>query len=252
MERHIDIEGGYNIRDLGGYKTSDGGTLKWRKIFRAGLLTHIKDRQDQKMIDMGLKSICDFRAVDEQAASPDCWYQLDQLQRYSLPIGEGRPDKFPWLNEESLEVGKGHHLYKANRSYVLRHSKRYHRFFEIIMEEDNYPLLFHCTAGKDRTGFGAVLLLSALGVDWETIVEDYLLTNIYLADFANSMSGIIAQNSTVSQEKIITIFQANISFLQGALDAIDASYGSIKEYMKKELSIGESEKDKLKSILVDY
>jgi len=251
VNRHIDIKGGYNIRDLGGYKTKDGGTITWGKIFRAGLLTHIKDDHDPLMIDMNLKTICDFRATDEQAASPDCWFQLDQLNQISLPVGDGRPDKFPWLNEQSLSPGRDHHLYKSNRSYVLRHSERYKRFFEILLDEANYPLLFHCTAGKDRTGFGAVLLLAALGVEWEIILEDYLLTNVYLKDFAEFMSAQIAKNSEVDQSLIMTIFQANKDYLNGALDVIHKSYGSIEQYMEEALDVGYDERERLKTILLN-
>lgn len=251
MNRYIDIKGGYNIRDIGGYKTLDGGTIRWGKIFRAGLLTHIKDENDPLMISMNLKSICDFRSNEEQSNSPDCWYQLDQLRRYSLPISDGRQDKFPWLKDELLEIGEGHHLYKANQSYVLQHSDKYRRFFELLLNVDNYPILFHCTAGKDRTGFATILLLSALGVDWNTIVEDYLLTNIYLAEFGEKISEMIAQKSTVPKEKIVTIFQANEIYLKGALVAIREQYGSIDQYMIEALGVGNEEISLLRHILIE-
>ena len=251
MERHINIKGGYNIRDLGGYKTSDGGTIRWRKVFRAGLLTHIKDDNDPLMISMNLNSICDFRSNEEQSNSPDCWYQLDQLSRFSLPISDGRQDKFPWLKEELLKIGEGHHLHKANRRYVLKHADQYKRFFEILLDESNYPLLFHCTAGKDRTGFGSVLLLTALGVAWDDIMEDYLLTNIYLKDFAQRVSSMIAKTSTISKEKIITIFQADEVYLQGAIKAIETHYGSIPAYMNDALGVGKNEIARLKDILIE-
>jgi len=250
LERHIDIPGGYNIRDLGGYTSRDGGHIRWRKIFRAGLITHIKAEGDELMKELHLTTICDFRAIDEQAANPDLWFELDKLNRLSFPVGDGRPDKLEWLKTENLIDGDGHHLYKSNRSYVTTHQSKFRSFFEILLDEKNYPLLFHCTAGKDRTGFASVLLLSALGVDWDTILEDYLLTNQYLEEFAEATSKRIAKESGVAQPLVKSIFQARESFLKGALDAIQESHDSIDAFLEKEIGIGKSEKDHLRKIFI--
>ena len=251
VKRHIDIPGGYNIRDIGGYTTRDGRTIKWRKIFRAGLLTHIKDEGEDLMRDLQLRSICDFRAPDEQAANPDKWYLLDQLNRYSFPIGDGRPDKLHWLKAENLQDGDHHHLTLSNRSYVRQHPARFKAFFELLLNEANYPLLYHCTAGKDRTGFATVLLLSALGVDWDQIIADYLLTNQYLEAFAEATSQQLAIKSGIPQHLIKSIFQARMSFLKGATDAISSDHGSINIFLREEIGIGEAEKSQLRKILLE-
>jgi len=250
LERHIDLPGGYNIRDLGGYTSRDGGHIRWRKIFRAGLITHIQPEGDDLMKGLQLTTICDFRATDEQAANPDHWYELDKLNRLSFPVGDGRPDKLEWLKTENLIDGDGHHLYKSNRSYVTTHQSRFRNFFEVLLDEKNYPLLFHCTAGKDRTGFASVLLLTALGVDWDTIIEDYLLTNKYLNAFAEVTSKGIAKESGIAQPLVKSIFQARESFLKGALDAIRESYGTIDVFLEKEIGIGKLEKEQLRKILI--
>ena len=252
MERYIQIPGGNNIRDLGGYKTRDDGRVKWRKIFRSGLLSNIDSNAVEEMKAIQLQSICDFRTEAEQTAKPDNWYLLEQLNRYSLPIGEGRVDKLNWLNETSFQAGEGHHLYKANRSYVLKEAHRFKAFFQILLKENNYPILYHCTAGKDRTGFASYLLLSVLGVDWETIRADYLLTNQYLTEFAKRNSAKLAQELGIEQQKIQSIFQAKEAYLKGATDAILATYGSTEQYLQQALGIGQSEIQQLKNTLVEY
>lgn len=252
MERYIDVRGGYNIRDIGGYRTNDGGVVKWRKLFRAGLLTRIDLSQPELMKSLSLRTICDFRTNAEQEASPDRWYELEKIQRFSFPIGEGRVDKLDQMKASDLMEGKGHHLYKANQSYVLNEGPRYRAFFATILEEDNYPILYHCTAGKDRTGFATFLLLSALGVDRDDIIEDYLLTNTYLKTFVNNFVGEIAKKIGIAEDLVRTIFLAKEEYLEGAITLIQEQYDSIDNYMSQELLLGPQEVRKLKKLLVDY
>ena len=251
MERHIDIQGIHNLRDLGGYRTKDGIPIKWRKIFRAGLLGEFDKSEIPKMKALKLQSICDFRTIVEQTNEPDQWHNLATLNRFSLPIGEGRVDKLDWLKVDNLGAEKKHYLYHANRSYVKMEVHRYKAFFEILLNEDNYPLLYHCTAGKDRTGFATFLLLSALGVDRKTIIEDYLLTNQYMAEFAKGHLDRLSQNLGIDTDKIKSIFQAKESYLAGALDAIETDYETVDNYLATALNIGESEIKQLKRILLE-
>lgn len=251
MKRHIPIKGSYNIRDIGGYKTRNGGTIKWQKLFRSALLSNIDLSDTEKMEALNICSICDFRTLDEQAESPDKWHGLENIMKFPFPIGHGRVDKFKEAKAEDFQEGEGHYLYKANHSYVTVHAHQFRAFFKILLDESNYPILFHCTAGKDRTGFATYLLLSLLGVDEKAILEDYLLTNVYLEDFAEKISRRISQNLGVDQALIKSVFQAKASFLKGALDAIETNYGSVDNFLEKEIGIGTKEKQKLTDILIE-
>ena len=90
MSKFILIKGAYNVRDLGGYTNEDGRRIKKNLLFRSGKLSDIPDSEIEKMKSMKLKSICDFRTTKEQQKSPDKWYQLEKLNRFSFSIGEGR------------------------------------------------------------------------------------------------------------------------------------------------------------------
>ncbi len=251
MERFINIKGAYNVRDIGGYQTQDGGTIKWKKLYRSGKISRIKASENEKMAAMNIQTICDFRTFAEQAASPDQWFQMETIKHCPLPIGEGRLDQPDWLVKASKGTGKDSHLYKANRSYVLKNAHRLREFFEILLDETNYPILYHCTAGKDRTGFATVLLLTALGVDRETIVEDYLLTNDYLDKyFWKELKQNIKDDAYIETIKPILI--ADALYLEGAFDVIQERYGTVHDFLEKELNIRTTEIQRLKSILVDY
>ena len=250
MERHIPIKGSYNIRDIGGYQTKNGGTIKWRKLFRSALLTHIDPSETEQMAALNIASICDFRTLDEQANSPDVWHNIEQIKKYPLPIGHGRVDVFKDAVVEDFQEGESHYIYKANRSYVTIHAHQFKAFFDVLLDESNYPILYHCTAGKDRTGFATYLLLSLLGVDEAVIIEDYLLTNVYLEDFATIASARLSAEIGMDQALIKTVFQAKVSFLQAALDAIATNYDTVDIFLEQELGIGEIEKKKLTELLV--
>jgi len=215
MKKFILIKNVYNLRDLGSYRSKDGSKIKSGKIFRSGKLSEIPESEIDKMKKMNLKSICDFRTTSEQTQSPDSWYHLEKINQYSLPVGEGRMDQPDWDKRANMGVGKNSYLYKANLSYVRENVAQYKSFFKILLDENNYPLLFHCTAGKDRTGFAAVLLLHILGFDRKTIVEDYE------------------------------------DYIQGAFDAITEDYETIDNFLLQALEIGAPEIQQLRDILLE-
>jgi len=251
LKRHIKIKGAYNIRDIGGYRTKDGRSIKWRKLFRAGKLTDIQVEKLEQLKALNVQSICDFRTTTEQQENPDKWFQLEQLNRYSLPIGEGRLDKEDWLKKAAETYGTEQYLYRANRSYVLKNTPQYQAFFELLLDEKNYPLLFHCTAGKDRTGFATVLILSVLGVDQQTIIDDYLLTNQYRKKVEEAEIEEVAAKHGIDKKHLYPLLVVKEEYLKGAYDAIRESYDTMDNFLQQAIGIGELERRQLKRLLVD-
>lgn len=251
MKRFIEIKGVYNVRDIGGYITSSGRKIKWNKIFRAGKISKVLESEIEKMKALQLTSICDFRTTEEQAKSPDQWPDLEQINRHSFPVGEGRHDKFNWKEKTDFGTGKESHLYKANQSYVLENAATYKDFFELLLNDQNYPLLYHCTAGKDRTGFATILLLSALGVDQKTIIADYLLTNEFLEKYFWKEMEAASIKHGFDLEAIKPILIASEDYIQGAFDAIEKHYGTMDRFLLEEIKIGKPEIEQLHHILVE-
>ena len=250
MNRFLDIQGAYNVRDIGGYSTKSGGVIHWRKIFRSGKISQVKESENKKMATMNIKAICDFRTLAEQEDSPDQWYKLESIRRFQLPIGKGRLDRLTWIKNAAQGKGKDSYLYKANQYYVLENAHRFRAFFEVLLDQDNYPLLYHCTAGKDRTGFATLLLLSALGVDEETIIEDYLLTNKHLNDAFWKDIETVASKNGMTLEQIKPILVADQVYIQGAFDAITEHFGTMERYLRDELQLGKPEIEQLQHLLV--
>ena len=175
-DRLIRLQGASNFRDLGGYVGHGGRPVRWRKLFRTDHLGLLTEADKTALAKLGLAQTFDFRGVAERAETP---YQVPDVKQHSLAIeptvaqhmhtlrAKGQPLTVP------VVVGLMHDLY---RSLVNENGQRYAELFEHLMQA-NAPLAFHCTAGKDRTGVAAALILLALGVPREVVMQDFLLTN---------------------------------------------------------------------------
>src|SRR5262245_43558078 len=173
--RHLNLEGASNFRDLGGYPTSDGHIVRWRQIFRSNHLGHLTAADVDVVRALGVRSAFDFRGVEERALAV-CG--IEEIIVHSLPI---EPTVVATLRarlaagslsaEDAMEI-----MRESYRGYVRQNPHSFRARFSHLVE-DRAPLVIHCTAGKDRTGFACALLLHALGVPDELIGQDYLLTN---------------------------------------------------------------------------
>ncbi len=178
LPRVVPLEGCSNLRDLGGYRAADGRRVRMGRVFRSASLAHLTDADLARFGALGIRTVCDLRGVQESERAPS-----------RLPGGPA-PDVVPLPIEPRVgaslrdllrrEAATGEDTYALLRtaysSYAGEHLPRYRALFALLLE-GRLPLLFHCSAGKDRTGFGAALLLTALGVPWEAVVADYLATN---------------------------------------------------------------------------
>mgnify|MGYP000887677793 CR=1 FL=1 len=142
-----------------------------------------------------------------------------------MPIETGNIISLQTLTAESANTA----LVDANKHFARNNQDVYKEFFRILMKEDNAPLLFHCSAGKDRTGFGAALFLASLGVDRELIIEDYLLTNECLKD---KYTDIVAKAPALKP-----LFEVRKEYILGAFEVIDNEYGVMENFLSNQLGV---------------
>lgn len=250
-ERYIDIDGALNMRDLGGLFTQDGYQVKWGKLFRSGSIAEVSQNDYQRLIPLRISTICDFRTMAEAEESSDQWPGLDQVSHIHIPVGEGKGLKDGFINKiNSPDFQAAKVMMEMNRSYVEDYSEEYKQFFRLLLEDKNYPLLFHCTAGKDRTGFASALILSALGVSREDIMDEYLMSNYYLHDSSEDILKKAALFLGMSHKKLRGIMEVRAEYLQAAFTAIEEKYGSVEKYLDEELNIGSLEIEQLKETLL--
>jgi protein-tyrosine phosphatase len=236
-DRHLNLAGASNFRDLGGYPTGDGRSVRWRQLFRSNHLGHLTEQDVTVVRGLGVKSAFDFRGVEERVSAACV---LEEIAVHSLPI---EPTVVAALRAKlqarALSSGDALEIMRESyRGYVRLNTHSFRELFNRLLD-DTAPLVIHCTAGKDRTGFACALVLHALGVPEKVISEDYLLTNSYYRRDPNSSPDLPAD---VRQ----AIGSVEASFLAAGFDAVNAQYGDLESYFRDGLGLGTSERATLK------
>jgi protein-tyrosine phosphatase len=181
-ERVIHLEGTTNTRDIGGYQTGDQRTLRWRQIIRSENLSRLTASDFQKLEEIGVKTVIDLRTDKEHDRSPTVWLGDNPPRFYHFPIGDTNNS---WFNAQRkmmkrnrfTEEQSSEHMVEGYRMIAEEGPPSYKKLMELVLDQSNWPILIHCNAGKDRAGVAVTLILEALGVGRETIMEEYLLTN---------------------------------------------------------------------------
>lgn len=176
--RHFDLEGTYNIRDVGGYEARDGATIRWRMLLRADGLHRLPPSSQAALVDSGLRTIVDLRGSAELARERDVFADSDKVDyRHHNLMGDELMAEFA-----ARAVGEGRAEYIAGmyKATLDRRQAEIAETISVFAQPGALPGLFHCTGGKDRTGIVAAFVLGLCGVSNDTIIEDYALSGYYL------------------------------------------------------------------------
>lgn len=256
-DRQIKLEQQDNFRDLGGYKTDDGRTVRWGQVYRSGQLTRLSDPDVSKLKELKIRTVIDLRSMDEvERTGKD---QLPEGARgINFPIDitsvlrEDKPKSTAFADSDDF-------MLKATRSMVVNRTGTFSALIHELADPESRPLVFHCTAGKDRTGVGAAILLTLLGVPWETVRSDYLLSNDYRK--ALNDKGLQALREELAKRKSVSPDQVDMKNYEGTFlvkpDYIDAAhdeiiqrYGSMEAYIRNGLGIPDDLVKKLREALL--
>lgn len=258
MPELLNIHHGFNFRDLGGYQTKAGQTLRYHKLIRSGRLSALSDRDQQYLADYGLRDDVDFRSPQEQSDQPD--RVPDGVTYHFEPVFATDETKASIKAEELRRQALAKDPLGGFRNMVNTYAdivtlpsaqKAYRDFFDLLLANDgDDALLFHCTAGKDRTGMGAVYLLTALGVDPITIRRDYLASNLYLGEESERMVNEARKTGAGPAMIASTRSLGGVAneYLDSAFMTIDAQYGSLENYLTSALKITPAQRRDLRAI----
>ena len=237
FSRPIALEGASNFRDLGGYEGRDGRRLQWRKLYRSAHLANLTQQDLDQIKALGVTRSADFRGVGESAHLAYHWPSIDRHALVVEPTVVQRAQSMLDDGQSLTEQATEELMHETYRSFVNVYGERFAQFFELLQTSDE-PLVFHCTAGKDRTGWAAALLLTALGVDEEQIMEDYLLTN-QLFKRPVSIFG------NMSEEVLDALWRVQPSYLMASVDIVRAQHGSVDKYLTEALGVDQAARDRL-------
>lgn len=229
-KRAVKLEGGSNFRDLGGYPAADGKTVRWGHIYRSADISKLTDADLKTLEQRNIAVDCDLRGPDEVKTNPD---RMPAGVAYvNLPVGSENVRvnaNYANMNRDSL----------MNASYSRTdHLKAKYKpiFDQLLVLDDTKALMFHCTAGKDRTGMGAALVLSALGVDRATILKDYAATDVYWKQGRERVTQLMSQGGAGSTQ-MARILAADPVYLNKFLTTIDQKYGSMDQFLATEMDL---------------
>jgi protein-tyrosine phosphatase len=248
--RHFALKGAPNFRDLGGYETADGRHVVWGKLYRAGSLAKLTEEDYAQLNSLGIQLICDFRTADERKAEPTKWQGTSPTVEL-LPIGEedGAMGLSAFAEILRKRVGSAEMKSELVNFYAkvpIAAAHQYRQAFSRILALDA-PILWHCSAGKDRTGVLSAFLLTMLGVPRETVVADYELTNRYYFDerrlpmMAAGIRGMMHLDFDVDPEILRPALRAEPEYIQAAFGAVEANYGTFDRYRREALGISDEQ-----------
>jgi protein-tyrosine phosphatase len=258
--RVIELEGARNFRDIGGYETADGRTVKWGQVYRSDKLSDLTQADYKVLDDIDLETIVDFRSDAERADAQTKWGNDDDPDILNLSIGDNAAD---WSSTLSRQLRSGNFtkdeitatFIDMYRAIPIDAAGQYKIMFERLADGYNRPLLMHCTAGKDRTGVGTALILSALGVPRTTIMDDFLLTN-EVADVDRALYFVARgfgerAGHEIDPESLRPLVGVDAAYLETTFETIESEYGSVNAYLTEALGVTPDIRTQLQNALLE-
>jgi protein-tyrosine phosphatase len=247
-----------NLRDLGGYKTSDGRTVFAGLVYRSNQLSGIKKDDMKTLANLKLKSAYDLRTEEERKKRPGelprevnyVWLDVLADSPQAGPAQLEKLMKDPKAANKELGGGKVEEGFKKSyREFVSLPSAKleFRKLFISLGDKNQLPALFHCTTGKDRTGWAAAALLTLLGVPKDKVMEDYLRSNDYiLPAYKKTIDAFVAAGG----DKAIppAILGVKKEYLDAAFDEMQKKYGTIEKYFSEGLGIDANKQKALRDL----
>lgn len=238
--RHVQLEGTYNVRDLGGYLTTDGRRVRWGRVYRGGSVHSATPADVRLLTGLGIRAICDLRSGPERVAADNHWAVGAGIETWGYAEDNAVGDSRQLLGGAFVSPEQTRALMARTYARIpFDQAQSYVATFSRIAA-GKLPLLFHCSAGKDRSGVASALLLAVLGVRSEEIVADYLLSSaacermedVFIADPRH-------QRARDDQSRAwAPLLETNPAYLEAMLASVERRRGSITAYFDADLGIG--------------
>ncbi len=257
--RILPLSGVKNFRDMGGYGTRDGRTVAWGRLYRSGHLSELPDDIGDAITGRNIMTVIDFRSDAEKKRHPVRWPKGWTPHYEALPIGGNAA---AWVQELFERIASSpfpadelrQQFILAFETIPVKNADGLRRFFHLMAAagpEDKGATLFHCTAGKDRTGLAGSLLLRALGVSEEEIMDDFLLTNsaVELEATSERLAGWLSERAgrAIQARDVFPLVGVERDFLHAAHKAIEREFGSLDHYYRAALDIDETRLEQLRT-----
>lgn len=262
----INLEKLYNTRDLGGFVTKDGRTVRPHSLIRSGDLHDASENDIQTLVNVyGLRTVIDFRTAQERAQRPDpeikgvknIWHPIFEESYAGITREkEGNKDFLEGFMKDALS-GNVSPEDLMNQMYLQMVSSdfvrvQYRAFMSLLLENTQGAVLWHCSAGKDRVGMGTSLLLYALGVDTETIFDDYLMVNEFTRDSVNAQLKALAHRGAgeAQMEGLKVLLTVKRRYMETVYNYLETRYGSLDQSLERAFGITPEKRKRLQDIFL--
>jgi protein-tyrosine phosphatase len=248
------LSGALNFRDLGGYPATDGRTVKWNHLYRSGT-THAMTSEDLEFVlARGIRCACDLRSNSERARHPSRLRGIADLEYWFHDSDRPPGDLSRLVKEPNARPERTRELMVSlYRDLPYKFRDTYRALF-VKLAEGRMPLVFNCTAGKDRTGVAAALVLTALGVERAVVLEDYLLTEQFFEQccLLHTLPGPdTLPFRGIAREVWEPMMRTDAAYLDAMFDQLAAAYGSTDNYLSRELGLDAVLIDRLREQLLE-
>ncbi len=245
-DRHVDLTGATNLRDIGGVRTADGHWVKMGLVFRSDSLAHLTDQDLAELSDLGLHTLFDLRSQAERSTDPDRLpggvdVRIADVAPETPAIGQQMQDPrmAEYLKNLAAQGPVGMAQFYRRLATNQTALDAYRILFHGLAQPKALPALFHCSAGKDRTGWGAAVLMTLLGVPHEVVMQDYLASNQYLAALGRAMA--VKMPDPKMMEQLAPLLQNRPEYLDAAFDEANQRFGSFDGYLHQGLGLSDAD-----------
>jgi len=255
--RLLNFEGIHNFRDLGGYRTVDGRTVRWGLLYRTGTLAHASNSDLEELQQLGLHSLIDFRSAVEKTGEPSRLPEPRPFELVEIPtLDEGNA---AMVGEIMQRIESGDFdgfdphatMILGNQQFATQFTPQFSRFMHTVLDANGAPVAWHCSAGKDRTGFAAAILLRVLGVPMATVMRDYLASDQPSRESRSTQLLLLRLfKGGDAADNLGVLMGVEAEWLQAAFVAIDAHWGSFDAYVRDGLGLDAAEVARLRSTLL--
>ena len=243
--RLLALEGALNLRDFGGYASARGGHVRRGMLYRSGAMHRLSEAAERELVALNIAVVWDLRRRSERHAAPTRWCAAAGTELVARDHEQTPGVLAALLRDGRLEPEAARAaITELYRVLAEGHAESYRDIFARLLD-GQVPLLLNCTAGKDRTGVGAALILSALDVPRETIVADYALT-AEVADFTDLLS----HYAHVPPATIAPLFASEPAYIAAMFEALEQKHGGVDRFLETELGVGGEERARLRALLV--
>lgn len=255
--RLLNFEGIANFRDLGGYPTSDGKEVKWGVLYRAGTLAESSNADLQALPKLNLNTLIDFRSSAEKEAEPNRLPDPSTINVVEIPtLDDGNQAMVEEImgrieNSDFDGFDPNQLMLEGNRQFASTFTPQFREFVHTVLKADGAPVVWHCSAGKDRTGFAAAILLRILGVPQDVVMQDYLASKQNALEARKSQLMLLRLfKGDEAADKLSIMLGVEEAWLTAAFKQIDETWGSFDNYVHTGLQLSDEDISHLRATLL--